>query len=267
MFFILQKEDKYNDLDIDILTLKQELNKQRYQHEYTTMNLKDFDDGVKFPDRMNIKNAIPVGSLEFVGAYLKLVHNIKRMNPIEIPNEMRLDKFINRKYSIVEKNELPKSGYFFTKYASELKVFSHTGRIETLQHEDDGKEPFIKDGLYVVSEVVNILSEYRCFILDDEIKGIQYYDGNPTIMPTPEDINKLKEMVLRYSINPARPKAYTLDVAIIKDKGLSILECHPFCSVGLYGLVGSFLPYAYRYGLDWYINHNLELEKYNNFNS
>ena len=124
--------------------------------------------------------------------------------------------------------------------------------------------------LYVFSEVKNILSEYRVFVYKDEIKGIQFYDGNPTVMPTPSEINKIQEMVLRYMLDNNRPGAYSLDVAIIETKNenkrdLMILECHPFTSLGLYGINGSFLPYAYREGLDWYIKHKTPLEKFTNF--
>lgn len=272
MFFILQKEDKYNDLDLDLLTLKMELDKQKFQQEYTYMSIKDFDSKNRFPQKIKIQDAIPVGSIDFVQNYLKLIHNIETMTPIEVPNEMRFDKFLNRKYSIINKNELlTKSGYYFTKYASKLKEFSYIGLVEQLKEEQiDINEPFLKDGLYVFSEIKNILSEYRVFVFHDKIKGIQFYDGDPTIMPTPDEIKKIQEMVLRYMLNNKRPQAYSLDIGLIEKndelkRDVMVIECHPFCSLGLYGLTGSFLPYAYREGLDWYIKYNTPLKEFNNF--
>lgn len=275
MFFILQKEDRYNDLDIDLLTLKQELEKQKYQHEYTFMSIKDLAPSIKGYSIKNMKDAIPVGSIDFVGAFLKKFYNIENMNPIEIPNELRLDKFLNRNYSIIESKDLPKKGYYFVKDVSKLKVFSYTGEIEYLLYDEvfeeakgmDTRLHLNKNHLYQVSEVKCILAEYRVFVVEDKIQGIQFYDGDPCIMPTPEEINKIKEMTLRYMLNPTRPKAYSLDIAIIKTndtlgRNLMLLECHPFTSLGLYGVNGSFLPMAYRYGLDWYINHNTPIEKF-----
>lgn len=170
MLFILQDDNDFSTSDIELLTLKQELKKQSFQHEYLTESIHFFDEGRFYPSKMDIKNAVPVGSIDFVKKYLKNIHNINAMNPIEVPNELRLDKFLNRKYSIINKEELlTKKGYWFTKYASELKYFSHIGLVEQLTYEDDSKEPFLKNGLYVFSEVKKIISEYRVFVVSDKI--------------------------------------------------------------------------------------------------
>jgi hypothetical protein len=279
MFFILQKErTNYNNLDIDILTLKQELDKQRYQHEYTYMSINDFDPNIKGYSIKNIDEAIPIGSIDFVGAFLKKFHNVENMNPIEVPNELRLDKFLNRKYSIIESSEIPKKGYYFFKDVSKLKNITYTGNMEYLLYDGIFDKPkgkldtslhLDKNHLYQVSEVKKILSEYRVFVFEDKFKGIQYYDGDPLVMPTPNELEKLQEMVNRYMLNPTRPKAYSLDIAIIKHnneygRDIMILECHPFSSLGLYGVNGSFLPLAYRHGVDWYIKHNTPIEKFKN---
>lgn len=270
MLFLLQKELNEMDLDEEVLQLKNILRGQKFTNEYTFMSIKDFPPGVKFPESMHIENAIPVGTLEYVQAYLSSIHSIDHMSPIEVPEELRLDKFLCRKYSIIDKEELmTKKGYWFVKYASKLKQFSYSGLIDLILYEDEGEEPFLKEGLYVFSEVKDILSEYRVIVNRNEIMGIQFYDGDPTIMPTVEEINKIKEMVLRLSINSHNPVAYTLDVAIIKcnnniGRDLMLIEVHPFVSCGLYGCTGSFLPDAYRNGLDWYLNQNFQLKKFNN---
>lgn len=268
MLFILQKED-VEITDIDVFTLRSILNKQKYQHEYIYLALNDLLNSNILKSIKYIKEAIPVGTIDFVQAYLDAVYNINYMNPIEVPDELRLDRYLNRGYAVVDKSELPSKGYYFVKYASKLKEFSCTCDIESIPKEPNKLLPklthYLKDGLYVLSEPVQILSEYRCFILRDKVIGIQFYDGDCMVMPSETDLNKLDEMVMRYSINPHRPQAYTLDIALVKDKGLSILECHPFSSVGLYGLSDSSLPICYRLGIDWYIQENIKLKKYNNF--
>lgn len=254
MLFLLQTE--YNDLDIDMYILKEELKKQHYIHNSLDITLETLMNNFNHYN----KEAITVGTLDFVGFWLKEKFGIQNMNPIEVPNELRKDKYLKRKYSIRKKEDLPKSGYYFTKYVSKLKEFTHIGQIENLQVD---KEPFLKDGLYQVSEVVDILAEYRVFVQNDEVKYIAWYDGKPVVQL---DMSLLLEMIGIYSLSDSRPNAYTMDIAVIKDRGTAILEVHPWVSVGLYGyMLGSYLPYAYRDGLDYYKNINKEITVYNNF--
>lgn len=251
MRFLLQNNTGIWDLDIEIL--RQELIKQRWNHNFRTASLSDLQD-------MSLYGAapwIPVGTIEFVKTWLKLVHGIAEMNPIEIPTALRTDEFLKRDYRILSKENLPDYGYYFTKYVSELKYFTHIGEIQTLYNSDPEQEPFLKDGLYQVSEVIPIQSEYRVFVHNDKIVAINYYDGLPEIFP---DINLIKKAVVTYMRDNTRPKAYTMDVAITH-KGTVLLEIHPWVSVGLYGyMFGSCLPYCYRDGLDWYINHNTKIQ-------
>ena len=263
MFFVLQKENREID-DIDIFTLRDELDRTRFQNEYTYMTL----DEISSCQFRGQDNCIPVGTIQFVEGYLKNIKGIEQMNPIEVPTSLRTKEFLCRDYKIVDKSELePLHGNYFCKYASRLKCFSHLGDIDQLKYTDEGKTPFLKDGLYVISEVKNILAEYRTYVLDDEIKGIQFYDGYPTVMPTPKELNKLQKMISIYSIDKNRPRAYTIDIAVIKEnnedgRDLMIIEVHPFASVGLYGMNGTFLTYAYRYGLDYYLKVNTPIEKW-----
>lgn len=268
MLFIIQKEKDFHTLDIELEVLKQELNKQRFCHEYISEDISFFDEP-NLDSKLNIKKAIPVGSIEFVSKYLKTVHDIAQMNPIEVPDELRLEEFLGRRYSIIESNEIPKEGYYFIKDVSELKVFTYIGDMQYFHFEVFNLH-LNPNHLFQVSEVVNILSEYRVLVFNDEIERIQFYDGNPTIMPTPNEIKKIQKMVLRYMLNKNRPKAYALDVAIIKThskdgRELIVLESCPFASLGTYGFVSSNLPYMYQAGIDWYINSNDSIKKFTNF--
>lgn len=213
----------------------------------------------------DIKRAIPVGSIDFVARYLDTVHGITTMSPIEVPRELRNERFLKRDYKIVGYNEIPRTGCYFIKDASKLKQFTFLGETSVLWN-DNGKD-IVKDHLFVVSEIVDILAEYRVFVSGDNIMGIQFYDGNSLIMPSQSEIHKLQEAVLRYSTNPARPRSYALDIAIIRTdtkegRDLVVIECCPFTSLGTYGFAGAFLPYMYRDGVEWYIKHNTPMQKY-----
>lgn len=268
MLFLLQKEDS-EIKDAEVFTLRNILDTQSIQHKYIYMTLNELKD-IKFISNIREFNqAIPVGTIQFVQTYLSIAYNINQMTPIEVPEDLRSSKFLNRKYAILDKDELPEKGYYFVKYASKLKEYSCISDIENIAKEPNALipnlVPYLQNGLYVLSEVVNILSEFRCFILRDKVLAIQHYGGDCMVLPAQEDLVRLNEMVYRYSLNPSRPQAYTLDVAMIDGRGLSILEVHPITSIGLYGFNSSSLPMCYRLGLDWYIKHNTDLTKFSNF--
>ena len=257
MIYLLQREK--HDLDVDVLTLKEELKNQKIKHQYVELSLeqlKTFDFKKFFAE--NIQDIIPVGSLEFVQEYLRINYNITKMNPIEIPNELRLPHLLMRKYQILHKEDVRKiTGRNFLKYASKLKEYSYLGDVQRLVQNND-----ILEGIYVVSEELPLIAEYRIFVFFDEVKGIQFYDGDPLRVLTSENIKKVREMILRYSTNEHRPNAYTLDVGVFKGENkqeVIPIEIHPWCSVGLYGCTGGFLPEAYAEGFKWYVHHNTPL--------
>lgn len=265
MFFILQKEYK-EDYDLDIYIVKQILDKNRYTDEYTIADINEFESDVEYPKYM--KEAIPVGSIKFVEKWLKRFHNIKCINPIEIPINLRKAEFLKRNYQILSKEKIPLSETFFFKDASALKYFSGIVNGErffrkdiwnSFPKENDPTFYLNPNHLYQVSEVVDIWSEYRIYVQDNKVEAIANYNGDPTIMP---DINIIKKMVLLYSMQNDCPMAYTLDVAI-NEKGTFLLEVHPWISVGLYNSLWSRkLLYAYRYGIDYVLKFNTKIEEF-----
>lgn len=255
-YFWLQQ---YSDsLDLDIHILQENLSKQKYEY----IDISELSDRIDSNSLEELKDIVPVGDLDFVELFLSKVYSINKMNPIEIPDILRSDEFLKRKYSIVTKENLPKDGYYFVKYVSRLKQFSYTGFIERLHNSPDANS-FLKPGLYQVSEVIDIISEYRCFVHNDQIVGIHYYDGKSDIFP---DINLIKVAIARYSTQDYCPRSYTIDIAITRHKDTCILEVHPWVSVGLYGyMFECWLPYCYSGGFDWYVNCNKELTTFSNF--
>lgn len=258
MEFLLQKEN--GNFDIDVRILKDELDKQKFTCSYRICSLDELAAILDTGRADGFLNTTPVGTLEFVQMFLSKVHNISNMNPIEVPDMLRQDRFLKRNYSIIPREKLPESGYFFVKYVSKLKEFSYTGLMEHLRKDAGGE---IKDGMYQVSEVVDIESEYRCFVHDDRLVAVNHYDGKCDVLP---DMVLIKAAIGNYMREPARPKAYTIDVAVSKGRGTAILEVHPWVSIGLYGyLWGSDLPHCYHDGFRWYVEKNIEIHKFSNF--
>ena len=247
MKFIIQK---HSVLDIETEIVKDILDtKRKHFNPYVTMDINE----LKSISISNISDAIPIGSIEFVQTWLKRVHNIDEINPIEIPLVLRKDEFLKRNYKIVHYHELPNSGNFFIKDVSQLKGFSYNGNIA---HIYDELESLDKTHLFQVSEMVDIKSEYRVYIINGKIEAISHYDGNPLIFPDVALINKAN---IIWSLEKDYPKSCTIDI-MVTDRGTSIIECHPFISVGLYStLWGTNLLEAYKDGINYVLKYNTKI--------
>ena len=209
------------------------------------------------------KGLVPVGTIQFVTKYLQNIYGFEKENPIEIPEYLRTEEFLKRNYSIVAAEDIPRIGTFFLKDVSELKKF---GQVITAEYfitdemfDDAPREKFdlppafSKDHLYQVSDVFNIKSEYRVYVIDGDIECVAHYNGDPTLFP---DINLIKKAVSLITLNEKWLKSYTIDV-MVGPKGTALIEIHNFASVGLYSTIwGTNLLYAYVDGIDYLLNDN-----------
>ena len=80
------------------------------------------------------------------------------------------------------------------------------------------------------SEVVDFLSEWRCFILNREIIGIRHYKGDKTITCSRDTIKQAVEKCRNF------PSAYTLDFGVTGDGRTLLIEMNDGYSIGCYGL-------------------------------
>ena len=266
MTFFLQSQTESDALDIEIAELKSELDHSHVDnYQFVTSDFLTNYDYSWFTKDLVKKYVIPVGSLEFVQTFLREFHNIPHMNPIEIPKCLRLPHILLRDYRIVSYNNLPREGEWFVKDVNKLKSWTYQGEIANLFSSNSFYEPVDKTHLFQVSELLPILSEYRIIVIENKIFGIQFYNGDPTVMPTPKEIKKIKEMVVRYSASKDCPGAYTLDVAVVKaenedGRDLALIEAHCATSAATYGCRGAFLPRMYQLGFKWYLRHNTPIE-------
>lgn len=214
------------------------------------------------------QDLVPIGTIEFVSEYLKNAYNIKKINPIEIPEYLRTDEFLKRDYKIVNWENIPKRGRHFIKDVSKLKAFGHILDLDYLDittwadlkpsMDNLGFEAavFNKEHLYQVSSEFDIQSEYRVYVLNHKIENICNYNGDCTIFP---DINLIKKAIALIEYHEKWLKSYTIDI-MVGPEGTAIIEIHNFQSVGLYStLWGQGLLYAYRDGIDYIINDNKQI--------
>lgn len=194
------------------------------------------------PSSIDIENAInyiPVGSVEFVSEFLKYVHNID-YNPINIPKCLQQPEYLCRRYmddftgkELIFEN--PKDWFVKERY----KLKGLTDRLDFIQ---DQIKP---ETHYIVSDMVDIVSEWRVFVHRGKILSVKNYSGDFWVMP---DQSVIEDIISEYE---GAPIAYTLDVAVIKNPThynnplhqTVIIEIHDYFSCGLYGFDSDKHPY------------------------
>lgn len=205
-------------------------------------------------DADEIRDYIPIGTIEFVYTFIdKYIkeNGSKEIKPLNVPEE--LFPFAKRQIENVylnedirqllyERIETEKNDIFIKsndKIKSKFNSFYNKSTVIL----DASKLP---DGNYQISQYIDIVSEYRCFVYNDKLVGIQYYSGEFDVFPKSETIYEMLK-IFKYDYgNGTAPQAYTLDVGI-NDNGDTIpIECHEFFSCGLYGFCDyNVLPYMF----------------------
>ena len=186
----------------------------------------------------------------------------KRMDWIEdpeldtIPKELNLLGFLKRNIketTLLEVRNMDECNFpIFIKPLS-LKQFN-AGVISNI-HQIGWIEESLKDETpIIISEVLDIVSEYRCYIIDGVCQGIYHYLGDIFKFPN-EDFIKLAVNTFKTA-----PIAYSLDVGITKNNQTVLIECNDFWSLGNYGLS----PKLYCRGLMMRWRQLLELNKLSN---
>ena len=208
------------------------------------------------------ERCIPLGTIEFTNLFFKTFYNIEKMNPIEVPNCLRTEEFLKRKYSIVKGTDIPTEGRFFIKNVSDLKSFTFSGDINYFLNEKNNLPQIDKNKFYQVSEIIDIISEYRIYVISGKIYAIAYYDGDPCVFP---DINLINKANIIYSFEKDYPHSYTMDIAITPE-GTCILEVHPLFSCGIYQTVlGTGFLQGYKDSKEYILKHNTAPIEFSNF--
>lgn len=181
-------------------------------------------------------NLVPVGSNEFVISFIKANYNLNP-KPKNIPFPL-LDKRFTKRH-IFDGCEKDIQGTKFVK--SNEKIKSFTEITDTAPK-----------GLYQISEIIEIESEWRAFVFKNKLVGLQNYSGNFAMFP---DVNAIEGMIDEYK--EFSPVAYTLDVGINLKDGTFVIEVHDFFSCGLYGFSDhKIYPFMLSQWFFSYILHN-----------
>lgn len=167
----------------------------------------------------DVIDTIPIGSVDFVLKYLNDYYDINNIKPLNIPQELMKPEYTKRWIKTVktDSDTINTGSPIFVKDNTKIKGWTN------IVEYNRGYPP----GEYLISELIDIDSEWRVFVFNQTLYGIQNYSGDFTMFP---DVKLIKEMIKNYNNNGA----YTLDIGINND-GTFIIECHDFFSCGLYG--------------------------------
>jgi hypothetical protein len=225
-------------------------------------------DAIEFKFKQIHNKYVPVGSVEFVSAFLQHFYG-KTPKPRNVPEELWNHPSYHSSYDFAKRHifngtEKDFKGRMFIK--SNEKIKGTCGIFNE-------KEPInLPAGEYQFSDVLTVIeSEWRAFVYDGKLVGLQNYAGDFTKFP---NVTIIKEMIKAYK---SAPIAYTLDVGIGEDKyddkyGMYlysetfVIEVHDFFSCGLYGFADlSIYPYMLHRWFYQYLQINMVKEYGKNF--
>ena len=124
------------------------------------------------------------------------------------------NQYIINPIFIKPKNKLKKFTGFIIKSIDDLNKINNAG--------DNTK--------IICSEPVNFISEYRCPVINGEIKDLCYYSGDSNINIDKSIVQKMvKEFV-------NSPKAYCIDLGVLSSGETALIEVNDAFSIGIYSM-------------------------------
>lgn len=160
-------------------------------------------------------NLIPIGSVEFVTKYCSL-HNIALPKNKSYPIE--LVSFLKRKI---------RQGTFGstleTEFVKPIKTKLFTGAIKK-----EITESVENDEPVWISDVVQFIAEFRCYVIDGQLVGYSRYDDSEEVINFDDSV--VNSMIEKYT---SQPIGYSIDIGIVKDETV-LVEVNDGWSLGYY---------------------------------
>lgn len=170
-------------------------------------------------------SSIFVGGVGMVRKRLSCL-GIEKPDEKEYPAE--LQHFLNRKVWTSTLNELiqnEQTGIFIKPTQTKLfqgKVIKRFGDYIGLKYDEEVE--------VWCSEIVELLTEWRCFIRYKEILDVRYYKGN---WDSRLDLDIVRDAIAKYT---TQPHAYCLDFGVDDDGKHYLVEVNDGHSLGTYGM-------------------------------
>ena len=171
------------------------------------------------------KDAIFVGGVGNVRKRLKNL-GIEKIDEIEYPSELR--KYLNRKvWTSTLKQVIANEQYGIFIKPKQTKLFQ--GKL--IQEFKDFIDLNYQDEIQIwCSEIINIVTEWRCFVRYGEILDVRYYKGK---WDSRLDIEVVNQAINEYK---SQPKSYCLDFGVDANGKHYLIEVNDGHSLGTYGM-------------------------------
>lgn len=95
-----------------------------------------------------------------------------------------------------------------------------------------------------MSDVVNFVSEWRCFIKHHALVGVKHYKGDWTISPSASQLEVAMTLGRK-----TMPDAYSLDLGVTSEGKTLLVEANEGYALGSYGLAS--IVYAHFLEARW----------------
>jgi hypothetical protein len=198
------------------------------------MGARSMDHPVKcFENYGEIPNSpynIVVGSVEMCSWWLE-------NNGYDLPEPIDLEPFrtyLRRNFQVwtvedVRENLKWGKGPLFVKPAHRIKAFTGFVAYDLLFF-DIFSERY--QGDVIVQSVIDIVSEHRVYVNNNQIVGCKHYSGDPLLFPKRHIVNLVhgiaKECIDYHS--------YTMDFGVLEDGSTVLIELNDAFAIGNYGL-------------------------------
>lgn len=147
--------------------------------------------------------------------------------PLDYPEELRA--WLMREVQLMALSDVKRAGVPRFIKPIEHKVFN--GFVwRGANREAVRLAPLEDDARVWASDVVEFVSEYRCFVLDGEVLGVKHYKGDWSVAL---DRGMVDGAVRAYHSAPA---AYALDFGVLASGETALVEANDAFALGHYGL-------------------------------
>ena len=192
-------------------------------------NIVEADESVTYNKLSEDKSAMAVGGINYIrGAF----HHLG-INQPQIDNpHIHLPQYLGREVCEATWSEIEQIDIFpfFIKPLEDHKLF--TGYVvKTPQELLHAKLRGVKsDSKTVLSECVEFISEFRCFVFEGKLVGCKNYAGDFRVLP---DFDIIESAIVDYNEQPA---GYSIDFGVTSDGKTLLIEMNDGFGLSAYGL-------------------------------
>lgn len=133
--------------------------------------------------RYSLLDVIPVGTLDFVQKFLSKYYGINTIPPTNIPGELNKYEFLGRTVTTYTGTENLGYTEVFVKSMDRLKGICDVMPYEAIER--------IKEPVTISDVLTDIKSEWRGFVHNKKLVGLNNYLGDFTVFPNVDIINKM----------------------------------------------------------------------------